>query len=298
MSCSMLQTIRVLRNMQKSEAVEDIRACEEYKSMMDVVQSFEKFSVHLHGQSLFGDRMESHPHRHLKSKWMLMHFSGLLSVSFALKLDFLVKGSIFGMVVYLYLFILEGGDLDALNDLIGQSENPSSSIPSSGSKAEETKKKMCKTVTLKFQKSRTLYLGKMSKANDQENGLGVSVEEETCNGESFLWCLGEKSGVKSSDVEDLADFIACEPGKDYSEWLKTRERFRNQKWKSNNIARRTWNKKQKAWRESKRTKPIVEYFVSSGNLFIATDGLDGLARGVAALAFVATTISVLPICSR
>ncbi|CAN8255186.1 unnamed protein product [Cochlearia groenlandica] len=83
--------------MQKSEAVEDFRACEEYKSMMDVVQSFEKFSVHFPGQS---------------------------------------------------------GDLDALNDLIGQSKNPSSSIPSSGSKAEE------------------------------------------------------KSGVKSSDVEDLADFIA------------------------------------------------------------------------------------------
>ncbi|KAF8107556.1 hypothetical protein N665_0119s0021 [Sinapis alba] len=39
------------------------------------------------------------------------------------------------------------------------------------------------------------------------------------------------------------------------------------------------------------------YFVSMGNLVKATDGLDGLAGGVAALAFVAMAIVVLPICS-
>ncbi|WZY85103.1 hypothetical protein YC2023_031487 [Brassica napus] len=39
------------------------------------------------------------------------------------------------------------------------------------------------------------------------------------------------------------------------------------------------------------------YFVSMGNLVKATDGLDGLAGGIAALAFVAMAIVVLPICS-
>lgn len=39
------------------------------------------------------------------------------------------------------------------------------------------------------------------------------------------------------------------------------------------------------------------YFVSMGNLLKATDGLDGLAGGIAALAFVAMAIVVLPICS-
>ncbi|EOA16517.1 hypothetical protein CARUB_v10004676mg [Capsella rubella] len=39
------------------------------------------------------------------------------------------------------------------------------------------------------------------------------------------------------------------------------------------------------------------YFVSMGNLVKATDGLDGLAGGIAALAFVAMAIAVLPICS-
>ncbi|CAN8230300.1 unnamed protein product [Cochlearia groenlandica] len=261
MSCSMLQTIHILRNWQKYEVVGDVRARKEYKSMMHIVQRFEMFSVHLPGQSLLRDGLESHPHGHLKSMWMLMHFSGLLSVSFALKLDILVKGSIFGMVVSLYLFILEGGDLAALGNSIFHSEIPTSSIPSSGSKdlarsgkAEETNRKMCKAVALKFRKTRTFYLGKMSKAEDSENGSdsGVIVEGETCNGESFLWCMADSSNMKSSDVEDLADFIACEPGKDYSDWLKGKERFRGQKWKWKKIARQRWNKKLKAWRENRR----------------------------------------------
>ncbi|CAH2059985.1 unnamed protein product [Thlaspi arvense] len=256
MSYSMLQAIRVLRNCNwhQSEAVGDVRACKEYKAMMDVVQRFEQLSVHLPGQSFLRDR-------NAKSKWMLMHFSGLLSVSYALKLDFLMKNSIFGMVVSLYLLILEGGDLEALKNSVCHSESPSSSsIPSSGSKdleascnAEETAvdRKSSGAVALKFQKIRTLYLGKMSEAKDAEN-CGVGVEEESCNGEKFLWCVAGKGKMKSSDVEELADFIACEPGKDYSDWLKGRERFRNQRWKSEKIALQRWNRKQKAWRESKR----------------------------------------------
>ncbi|KAF8114569.1 hypothetical protein N665_0036s0095 [Sinapis alba] len=251
MSCSTLQVIRVLRH--RSEDVGDVRSCKEYKSMMDVVQRFEKFSVHLPGQSFLRHKMESHPHVHLKSKWMLMHFSGLLSVSFALKLEFLMKSSIFGMVVSLYLFILEGGDLEGL----GHSESPSPSIPSKDLEAEETAvdRKLSEAVALRFQKNRTLYLGKLSKAEeDAENGSdsGVGVEEESCNGEKFLWCMAGKGNLRRSDVEDLADFIVCEPGKDYDDWLKGRERFRSQK--SGKIGLKRWKKKQKAWRENKRKK--------------------------------------------
>lgn len=139
MSCSMLQGIQVFRNWNShgSEAEGDVRACKEYKAMMDVVQRFEQFSAHLPGQSFLWDKMESHTNRHVKSKWMVMHFSGLLSVSYALKLDYLIKGSIFGIVVSLYLFILEGGDLEALWDSVCLSENPSSSAPSSGFKDSE-----------------------------------------------------------------------------------------------------------------------------------------------------------------
>lgn len=38
-------------------------------------------------------------------------------------------------------------------------------------------------------------------------------------------------------------------------------------------------------------------FVSMGNGVNLTDGLDGLAGGTAALAFIAMSIAVLPICS-
>lgn len=95
---------------------------------------------------------------------------------------------------------------------------------------------------------------KVSGAKDTENGSdsGVGIEEESCNGERFLWCMAEQSNMRSSDVEELADFIACDPGKDYSDWLKGRERFRQQRWKAGKIAVQRWNKKQKAWRENKR----------------------------------------------
>ncbi|XP_010433355.1 PREDICTED: uncharacterized protein LOC104717483 [Camelina sativa] len=266
MSCSMLQAIRVLRNwnLHRPEAVGNVQACKEYKALMDIVQRFEQFKVQLPGQSFLRDRMESLPHSHVKSKWMLTHFSGLLSVSLSLKLDFLVKGSVFGMVISMYLFILEGGDLEALGNSVCHSENPSCSMPSSGSeilaasgKAEETSvdRKQSGAVALKFHKIRTLYLGKMSEAKDPESGPGVSVEEESCNGENFLWCMAGKDKLKKSDVEELADFIVCEPGKDYSDWLKGRERFRKQRW--NKIFPQRWNKKQKAWRENKRKVSIT-----------------------------------------
>ncbi|CAL9227071.1 unnamed protein product [Arabidopsis halleri] len=264
MTCSMLRAIRVLRNWNwhRAEAVGDVRACKEYKAMMDVVQRFEQFSVHLPCQSFLRERLESHPHRNVKSKWMLMHFAGLLSVSFALKLDFLVKDSIFGIVISLYLFILEGGDLEALGDSVGHSENPSSSISSSSSKnlaasgkADETAvdRKQSGAVALKFHKIRTLYMGKVSEAKDPENDpdSGVGVEEESCNGERFLWCMAGKGNLRQTDVDELADFIVCEPGKDYSDWVKGRERFRKQRWKSDKIANQRWNKKKKAWRESR-----------------------------------------------
>lgn len=71
----------------------------------------------------------------------------------------------------------------------------------------------------------------------------LSIEEntgETCNGEIFLKCILEGS-ENSSDVADLADFIECKPGKDYSDWLKDREKFRQ--WKSEKMAKFRWKKK-------------------------------------------------------
>ncbi|KAG2314259.1 hypothetical protein Bca52824_017381 [Brassica carinata] len=107
---------------------------------------------------------------------------------------------------------LEGGDLEAL----GHSVNPLPSIPSSSENSVD--RNLSVAVSSRFQKIRTLYLGKLSEAKDEENGLdsGVSVQEESCcNGEKFLLCMaGEGKNVRRRDVEELADFIVCEPQKD------------------------------------------------------------------------------------
>ena len=53
--------------------------------------------------------------------------------------------------------------------------------------------------------------------------------EEGCNGKIFLDCLFKGSRHSSDDYADLVDFIECEKGKDYSSYLRNRDRHR--KWK-------------------------------------------------------------------
>lgn len=58
-----------------------------------------------------------------------------------------------------------------------------------------------------------------SRINNQEKELRNS-------GKEYLKLLGHKT----EDTDDLADFIDCTEGKDYSVWLKNREKFRE--WKN------------------------------------------------------------------
>lgn len=69
--------------------------------------------------------------------------------------------------------------------------------------------------------------------------------KDTCDGKSFLKCLLEDR-EKSSDIDDLADFIECKQGKDYSGWLKNRLRYR--KWKYEKHRALMLKKKKKLWR--------------------------------------------------
>lgn len=84
----------------------------------------------------------------------------------------------------------------------------------------------------------------------KESTDGVEEEEtvETCNGEIFLNCVLEGS-QKSTEYDDLADFIECKQGKDYSGWLKDREKYR--KWKCQKMAVLRWKKKKKTWKSMK-----------------------------------------------
>lgn len=68
--------------------------------------------------------------------------------------------------------------------------------------------------------------------------------EETCNGEMYLNCT--LADPIKSDLEDLADFIVCKPGKEYSSWLKDRERYRSWKVKKDAVVR--WEKKKGTYR--------------------------------------------------
>lgn len=68
---------------------------------------------------------------------------------------------------------------------------------------------------------------------------------EPCNGEMYLNIRLKGSG-KVTDFDDLADFIECKKDKDYADWLKNRDMFRERKFEKR--AKLTWEKRKKAWR--------------------------------------------------
>ncbi|XP_022718262.1 uncharacterized protein LOC111276751 isoform X1 [Durio zibethinus] len=273
MSGTMLQAIRILtqgRNSGSLKTFKNVVLSKEYDFLVAISSCFQKFGVRLPVQKFLRDVMEIQPTRHKKSKWMLFHFSGLLSLSYASRLDFLVKNCLFTLMMLLNLFVLEAGNLHALESLLGSGIKSSShkshvklGKSESCHKAREVivDQKSSHAVALKFQKIQTLYLGMNSRtsfkkrAQEQELGsLGnahivnhvdsaLSIEEntgETCNGEIFLRCMLEGT-ENSSDVADLADFVECKQGKDYSDWLRGRRKFR--RWKSEKMANIRWQKR-------------------------------------------------------
>ncbi|GKV35236.1 hypothetical protein SLEP1_g43537 [Rubroshorea leprosula] len=277
MSCTMLQALWCLTNGGNSgplKTLKEVSSRKEYDTMVATFDCFQQFSICLPIQKFLRDIMEIQPMRHKKSKWMLFHISALLSLSYVAGLPFLVKDCIFMLMILLDFFLFEEGNLDALGPLLGSKSN-SSMFKSFDNVGEpeylnETAeavvdRKRSQAVALKFQKIRTLYLGtnmlrtcnqraqdeqpenleKSPIVNHQESSLGI-VEENlsgTCNGEIFLKCVLE-GPQKLSDFDDLVDFIECKEGKDYSEWLMDREKFR-QRWQYEKKAKLRWKRKQR-----------------------------------------------------
>lgn len=88
--------------------------------------------------------------------------------------------------------------------------------------------------------------------NNMDCVVGIEEKtEETCNGKIFLNCLLEGS-KEPSDLDDLAGFIECKEGKDYSNWLRDRKRYR--KWKCAKMAVLRWEKKKTIWKFVKGRK--------------------------------------------
>lgn len=71
--------------------------------------------------------------------------------------------------------------------------------------------------------------------------------EETTNGEIFLKCILKMDDA--SKFDDLVDFVECEQGKDYSSWLKNRQKYRKRR--SERLAVLRWERKKKTWRRFK-----------------------------------------------
>ncbi|XP_074556079.1 uncharacterized protein LOC141811903 isoform X2 [Curcuma longa] len=71
-----------------------------------------------------------------------------------------------------------------------------------------------------FQEYRMVYSRSTRKIGKEQ-----ASEGDTCNGDNFLQCYLPGYQQNSAAFSDLADFIECKPGVDYSRWLKNRRRF-------------------------------------------------------------------------
>ncbi|XP_022998345.1 uncharacterized protein LOC111493012 [Cucurbita maxima] len=261
MSSSLLPAVWCLRHHGNSgglKTLRDVSSSTEYGFILSIISCFEEFDVSLPNQNLISKVMKSHPERHKNSKWMFLHFTGLLALSFSRGFDFLVKDCVLAIMTTLNLFVFEEGDLDALS-LLGGSENAKEGL---------IDLKSSETVAVEFQKIQTFQMRTDSlkschrRMHDdlglsmetapihnntcgKECDIGIEEAEETCSGEIFLKCLlADPKG--SSSYGDITDFVECKRGKNYMQWMKNRQRYR--KWKSQKLAVLRWKKKKRIWK--------------------------------------------------
>ncbi|VFQ71592.1 unnamed protein product [Cuscuta campestris] len=192
----------------------------------------------------------------------------LLAFSFLNRFDYLAKGCLLTITAVLNLFVLEDGYLDELRSLVlSGPKSVSSALPLALVNPRPSIK-----IASKFQNMQNLHLRKSKivancfGSKEVEEGFTenssnvyhfpdsednrVSIEEETTlNGESYLKTM-QYSTHNTSDYDELADFVACKPGKDYAVWLNDRKKYR--KWKSERTAMLMRNRKKKTLKVFKR----------------------------------------------
>ncbi|KAM3305968.1 hypothetical protein P3S67_012837 [Capsicum chacoense] len=266
MSSSLLQVVWSLRcnlNSGCPRTLKDFSSCGEHNSILGIIGCFRELSIYSSVQNLLRQMDEIDSEKHKVSKMMFMHFTGLLSFSFCKRLDCLAKGCLFTIIAVLNLFIFEEGNLDILQSLVDPIPGSSSSGLSAVRIQEAVvDKRSSFVVASKFQKARTLCSSSRRKGGssaistpelcNKEDVEAIEEEtEETANGKIFLKCRLQDGQVP--DFDDLADFIECKQGKDYSSWLKHRQEYR--KLKCDKMALLRWKRKKKSWKVMKRNKP-------------------------------------------
>lgn len=133
MSSSLLKAVWCLRiggNLGYPQTLKDTFSHKEYDFMMGIIGCFIQFNLSLPNQKFLSDMMKTRPMIHKTSKWILLHFLGLLSLSFASGIDFLVKGCISVIMAILNLCAYEEGDIVALRSFLDVgSQSVSSELP-------------------------------------------------------------------------------------------------------------------------------------------------------------------------
>ncbi|VFQ69876.1 unnamed protein product [Cuscuta campestris] len=272
MSISLLHAISCLRNKESCgsfKTLKDYSLCKEYMSIVCASSCFSKCQLHFPVQEFLFGIMETNSIKHKDFMMMLVHFSGLLAFSFLNRFDYLAKGCLLTITAVLNLFVLEDGYLDELRSLVVSGPySVSSALPLALVNQRPSIK-----VASKFQNMQNLHLRKsktvakcFGSKEEEEEGFAenssnvyhfpdsednrVSIEEETTlNGESYLKTM-QYSTHNTSDYDELADFVACKPGKDYAVWLNDRKKYR--KWKSERTAMLMRNRKKKTLKVFKR----------------------------------------------
>ncbi|XP_061337546.1 uncharacterized protein LOC133284528 isoform X2 [Gastrolobium bilobum] len=173
---------------------------------------------------------------------------GLLSLSFSSGLDLLAKGCISVIMALMHLFVSEEGDLVVLESLWDLPLlSGSSELPSDKTGEGAGYKQAIYKVAAEFHRVRTRNL-----RTDSITSYNLEDKtEETCNGEIFLNCILEGS-KDLPDYAELADFIECEKGKNYSNWLTGRQK--NRKWRYEKMIELRKIKKETIWKSLRHQK--------------------------------------------
>ncbi|XP_068666412.1 uncharacterized protein [Aristolochia californica] len=274
MSCSLLQIVGYMRQSWSTVLFRsDYSSCREYDFMIRIIGCFGQYSKTVPIQKALLDVLGMDAIMHKETKMMLIHLAGWLLLAFQSGHDFLWKSYIFMMMALMNLVIFEEGNIDALKPIIVCAKESSCSPPSFAKVPQDGKHcRSSQNIALNFQKIQMIHMKESSKHLKYEiqgldtecpslveasNNMSISSytaphvekaklldfnteDEGTCNGQVFIKCLR-----KSSDYDDLVDFIACTPGKDYSTWLKNKKRFKQ--WKESKRQASLLAKKKNCW---------------------------------------------------
>ncbi|XP_061337545.1 uncharacterized protein LOC133284528 isoform X1 [Gastrolobium bilobum] len=251
MSVSLLQAIKCLRNsgdLGCLKTMGSISVHEKYDFLISIINHFHQIKFCLPIQTFLYDVMKSQQKNYEVSKSMLVHFSGLLSLSFSSGLDLLAKGCISVIMALMHLFVSEEGDLVVLESLWDLPLlSGSSELPSDKTGEGAGYKQAIYKVAAEFHRVRTRNL-----RTDSITSYNLEDKtEETCNGEIFLNCILEGS-KDLPDYAELADFIECEKGKNYSNWLTGRQK--NRKWRYEKMIELRKIKKETIWKSLRHQK--------------------------------------------